>query len=108
MDPKFQLEQSTNKRLTGSGNRMGSSSKVLKPAKARHNTFGQELLAIYLAIKHLRQIHECRHFCVLADHKASTHVFDHNSEKFTPRENFQLRYISKFTAGIPHVQGKAS
>ena len=86
----------------------GFFSRKLKPAETRYSTFGRELLAIYLAIKHFRHLLVGRHFCVLTDHKPLTYVFDHNSDKYTPRETRQLGYISEFTTDIRHVQGKAN
>ena len=84
----------------------GFFSKKLKPAETRYSTFGRELLAIYLAIKHFRHLLEGRPFYVLTDHKPLTFVFNHNSDKYTPRETRQLAYITEFTTDIRHIQGK--
>ena len=84
----------------------GFFSKKLKPAETRYSTFGRELLAIYLAIKHFRHLLEGRPFYVLTDHKSLTFVFNHNSDKYTPRETRQLAYITEFTTDIRHIQGK--
>ena len=80
----------------------GFFSKKLKPAETRYSTFGRELLAIYLAIKHFRHLLEGRPFYVLTDHKPLTFVFNHNSDKYTPRETRQLAY----TTDIRHIQAK--
>ena len=84
----------------------GFFSKKLKPAETRYSTFGRELLAIYLTIKHFRHLLEGRPFYVLTDHKPLTFVFNHNSDKYTPRETRQLAYIAEFTTDIRHIQGK--
>nr|VZI06940.1 unnamed protein product [Spirometra erinaceieuropaei] len=44
-------------------------SKKLLPAEARYSTFGRELLAICLALKHFRHSLEGRDFTVFTDHK---------------------------------------
>ena len=95
-------------KISGQWQPHGFFSRNLKPAETRYSTFGRELLAIYLAIKHLRHLLEGHHFCVLTDHKPLTFVFNHNSEKYTPRETRQLGYISELTTDIRHIQGKAN
>ncbi len=47
-------------------------SRKLKPAETRHSAFDRELLAIYLAIKHLGYFLEGREFHVLTYHKMLT------------------------------------
>ncbi|BHF65361.1 hypothetical protein SprV_0200837100 [Sparganum proliferum] len=44
-------------------------SKKLSPAETRYSTFGRELLAIYLAVKHFRHYLEDRDFTIFTDHK---------------------------------------
>lgn len=44
-------------------------SKKLQPAETRYSAFGRELLAIYLAIKHFRDMLDGRVFCVFTHHK---------------------------------------
>lgn len=95
-------------KISGHWQLHGFFSRKLKPAETRYSTFGRALLAIYLAIKHFRHLLEGRHFCVLTDHKPLTFVFNHNSDKYTPREIRQLGYISEFTTDIRHIQGKAN
>ena len=84
----------------------GFFSRKLQPAETRYSTFGRELLAIYLAIKHFRHLLEGRRFHILTDHKPLTFVLNHNSDKYTPRETRQLAYVSEFTTDIRHIQGK--
>ena len=43
-------------------------SKRLQAAETRHSTFGRELLAIYLVIKHFRHVVEGRAFTIFTDH----------------------------------------
>ena len=95
-------------KISGQWQPHGFFSRKLKPTETRYSTFSRELLAIYLAIKHFRHLLERHHFCVLTDHKPLTFVFNHNSDKYTPRETRQLGYISEFITDIRHIQGKAN
>ena len=83
-------------------------SKVLKPAETRYSTFGRELLAIYLAIKHFRHQLEGRGFHVFTDHKPLCFSFSSNSSTYSPRELRHLAFISEFTTDIRHVSGAAN
>ena len=47
-------------------------SKKLSPAETRYSTYDRELLAAYLALKHLRYFLEGRSFHVMTDHKPLT------------------------------------
>ena len=94
-------------KIGGEWKAYGFFSKKLKPAETRYSTFGRELLAIYLTIKHFRHLLEGRPFYVLTDHKPLTFVFNHNSDKYTPRETRQLAYIAEFMTDIRHIQGTA-
>ncbi|CAH8508541.1 unnamed protein product [Dicrocoelium dendriticum] len=78
-------------------------SKKLQPAQTRYSTFGRELLAIYLAIKHFRHLLEGRTFTILTDHKPLAFAFRGSSDRFSPRETRHLDYISQFTTDIRHV-----
>ncbi|BHF70830.1 hypothetical protein SprV_0401388300 [Sparganum proliferum] len=77
-------------------------SKKLSPAEARYSTFGRELLAIYLAVKHFRHFLEGRDFTIFTDHKPLTFALRSHSDKFNPREIAHLDYISQFTIDILH------
>ncbi|KAF2345356.1 hypothetical protein FHG87_023888, partial [Trinorchestia longiramus] len=43
-------------------------SKKLAPAEQRYSTFGRELLAIYMSVRHFRYVLEARHFVIYTDH----------------------------------------
>ena len=83
-------------------------SRKLRPPETRYSTFDQELLAVYLAIKHFRHFVEGREFYVLTDHKPLTFALSTNSDKYTPRQVRHLDYISQFTGDIRHVKGMAN
>ncbi|CAH8552923.1 unnamed protein product [Schistosoma margrebowiei] len=81
-------------------------SKRLAPAETRYSTFGRELLAIYLTIKHFRHMLEGREFIVFTDHKPLTNALKARADKYSPREVRHLDYISQFTSDIRHVKGQ--
>nr|VZI50094.1 unnamed protein product [Spirometra erinaceieuropaei] len=74
-------------------------------AETRNSTFGRELLAIYLAVKHFRHFLEGRDFTVFTDHKPLTLALRSHSDKYNPREIAHLNYISQFTTDIRHIDG---
>ena len=80
-------------------------SKRLQPAETRYSTFGRELLAVYLTIRHFRHVLEGRQFCVYTDHKPLTHSFHARPDRYSPREIRHLDYISQFTTDIRHISG---
>ena len=78
----------------------------LKPAETRYSTFGRELLAMYLAIRHFRHFLEGREFCVFTDHKPLTFALKSSPDRHSPREIRHLDYVSQFTSDIRHVPGR--
>ncbi|BHF72212.1 hypothetical protein SprV_0401527600 [Sparganum proliferum] len=91
--------------LAGSTRPLAFFSKKLLPAETRYSTFGRELLAIYLAVKHFRHFLEGRDFTIFTDHKPLTFAMHSHSDKLNPREIRQLDYISQFTSDIRHIYG---
>ena len=81
-------------------------SKRLQPAESRYSTFGRELLAVYLCIKHFRHLLEGRSFMVYTDHKPLTHALNAQPDRYSPREVRQLDFISQFTSDLRHISGK--
>ncbi|CAH8485921.1 unnamed protein product [Dicrocoelium dendriticum] len=84
---------------------LGFFSKRLQPAESRYSTFGRELLAIYLGIRHFRHYLEGRHFTVFTDHKPLTYAINGATDKYSPRETKHLDYVSQFTTDVRHVPG---
>ncbi|BHF65278.1 Era Like 12S Mitochondrial RRNA Chaperone 1 [Sparganum proliferum] len=78
---------------------------MLLPAETRYSTFGRELLAIYLAVKHFRHFLEGQGFTIFTDHKPLTFAIHSRSDKLSPREIRHLDYISHFTSDIRHIDG---
>ena len=81
-------------------------SKRLQPAEVKYSTFGRELLAAYLGIRHFRHSVEGRLFCIYTDHKPLTYSFNTTPDRYSPREIRHLDYISQFTTDIRHISGK--
>ena len=81
-------------------------SKRLQPAEVKYSTFGRELLAVYLAIKHFRHFIEGREFTVFTDHKPLIYALRARPDRHSPREIRHLDYISQFTSDLRHVKGK--
>ncbi|BHF57222.1 hypothetical protein SprV_0100016300 [Sparganum proliferum] len=77
----------------------------LLPAETRYSTFGRELLAIYLTVKHFRHFVAGRDFTVFTDHKPLFFVLRSHADKYNPREIAHLDYISQFTTDIRHIDG---
>ena len=83
-------------------------SQKLSPSQCNYSTFGRELLAIYLAIKHFRHFVEGRPFTVLTDHKPLIYALHARPDKHSPREIRHLDFISQFTSDIRHITGTAN
>ena len=84
---------------------LGFFSRRLTPTETRYSTFGRELLAIYLAIRHFRHALDGRMFTVFTDHKPLVYALASSSDKYSPREIRHLDFVSQFTADIRHVSG---
>ena len=80
-------------------------SKKLQPAESRYSTFGRELLAVYLSIRHFRHVLEGRDFTVYTDHKPLIFAARSSSDRHSPREVRHLDYVTQFTSDIQHVSG---
>ena len=81
-------------------------SRTLQPAETRYSTFGRELLAVYLAVKHFRHTLEGRHFTIFTDHKALVSAVSSGSSSYSPREIRHLDFICQLTTDVRHVPGK--
>jgi hypothetical protein len=81
-------------------------SKALQPAQVRYSTFGRELLAIYLSVKHFRHLVEGKEFIVFSDHKPLSTALFAKADKYSAREARNLDYIAQYTSDIRFVKGK--
>ena len=84
----------------------GFYSKKLQEAEKRYSTFGRELLAIYLTLRHFRYALEGRCFTIFTDHKPLVYAFTAKSDRLSQREIRHLDYISQYTTDIQHVKGE--
>lgn len=80
-------------------------SQHLSSTERRYSTFGRELLAIYLAVKHFRYFLEGRHFFILTDHKPLTYALTSSGTSYTPRELRHMSFILEFTHDIRFIPG---
>ncbi|BHF76875.1 hypothetical protein SprV_0501997500 [Sparganum proliferum] len=77
----------------------------LTPPQTSYTTFGRELLAIYLAIKHFRNHIEGRDFCICTDNKPLTYALSTSPDKYSSREARHLDFISQYTTDIRFLKG---
>ncbi|CAH8632681.1 unnamed protein product, partial [Schistosoma mattheei] len=98
------LQQRVNNKITP----IAFFSKRLSPAQERYSTFGRELLAMYLAVKHFNFLLQGRDFTIMTDHKPLCYSFNTTYDKHSPREARQLDYISQFTTDIQFVKGNTN
>lgn len=80
-------------------------SRKLSTAEKKYGTYDRELLAIYLAVKHLLHMIEGRVFTIYTDHKPLTFAFLQKPEKCSPRQFRHLDFIAQFSTDIQYVPG---
>ncbi len=76
-------------------------SKALQPTKQRYSTFGRELLAAYVSVKHYA---EGGGVLVFRDHKPLISAMSSHSSKYTEREIRQLDFLCQFDLEFRHVR----
>ena len=81
-------------------------SKTLAPAEKKYSTFGRELLAIYLAVRHFRHAIEGRSPIIFTDHRPLVTAIGSSSDRYSPREVRHLDYVGQFVSDIRHLPGK--
>ena len=80
-------------------------SKKMQPRERKYSTFGRELLAAYLAVKHFKYFVVGIPFTILTDHKPLVGAMRKQHERDIPRESRHLSFLSQFTTDIRHVAG---
>lgn len=88
---------------------LGYFSKKLTETQKNYSTYDRELLAIFLAVEHFRNLFEGRQLIIFTDHKPITFAFSKlckTNNKESPRRIRQLLYISEFTTDIRHISGQ--
>lgn len=81
-------------------------SKTFNKAQKKYSVYNRELLAIYEAEKHFRNLVEGKTFTIITDHRPLTHAFSQKPEMVTPMRTRWLTYISQFTTEITYKPGK--
>lgn len=85
---------------------LGFFSKKFTPTQIKYSTYDRELTAMFLGVKHFRDILEGRIFHILTDHKPLTFSLKQRPEKASPRQTNYLSFISQYTSDIRHVPGR--
>ncbi|BHF71743.1 hypothetical protein SprV_0401480300 [Sparganum proliferum] len=80
-------------------------SRKLSKAETRCSTFGRELLAAYLAVRHFRHLHKGREFTIFTDRKPLTFALHSHSGKVIHWEIRHVDYISLLTSDTRHIDG---
>ncbi len=80
-------------------------SKALQPTEQRYSTFGRELLAAYLSVKHFRHHAEGGRLIIFTNHKPLISAMASHSSKYTERDIRQLDFLSQFDLEFRPVRG---
>lgn len=80
-------------------------SRRLSDTERRYSTYNRELLGVFAAVKHFRNLLEGRNFEIFTDHRPLTYAFLQKPDKASPRQRRRLDFISQFTTSIQYVQG---
>ena len=80
-------------------------SRKLTAAEKNYSTFGRELLAIYLSVRHFRHMIEGTTFHVKTDHKPILGAMQRTTDRDIPRETRHLNFISIYTTDLRHLAG---
>lgn len=85
---------------------LGYYSKKLTEAQMKYSTYDRELLGIYLAIIHFRNMVEGQELIIFTDHKPLSFAFDKiGTNRETSRRARQIMFISEFSTDIRHISG---
>jgi len=95
------LEQSTD----GGMQPLAFFSRKLSKAEKKYSTYDRELLAIYKALKYLKDTTTGRQLVIKTDHKPLTFMFKQKSDRASPRQARQMDFISQYTTEIIHIGG---
>ena len=87
-------------RLNGVWSPISFFSRKLHAAETKYSTFDKELLAMYLAVKKFRYFIEGRQVTLFTDHLPLTFVYKNISDKWSPRQQRHLCFISEFTTDV--------
>ena len=77
-------------------------SRQLKPAEQCYSTFGHELLAMDLAVKHFQHSLEGRQFVIYTDHRPLTFALRSKPDKYSSHETRHLDFVCSLPT-IPNI-----
>ena len=80
-------------------------SRKLHAAETKYSTFDKELHPMYLAVKKFRYFIEGRQVTLFTDHLPLTFVYKNISDKWSPRQQRHLCFVSEFTTDVRYVPG---
>ncbi|CAK1591368.1 unnamed protein product [Parnassius mnemosyne] len=85
---------------------LGFFSKKLSESENKYSTYDRELLAVYMAVRHFKNLLEGRILTIFTDHKPLVYAFlKVGNDKESPRRVRHLSYISEFTTDIRYING---
>ena len=87
---------------------LGFFSKHLRKPERKYSAYDRELHAIYMSIRHFRDMVDGIPFTVYTDHKPLTFACSKPTDQWTPTQQRRLSFISEFTTDIRHIAGKAN
>ena len=85
---------------------LGFFSKKMTKNEQKMSTFGRELLAIFLTVKHFRSYLEGAEFKIFTDHAPIIKAAENDLDRPIPKESRWLSYILSHKPEIIHIKGK--
>lgn len=92
-------------RSRGAWKPLGYFSVKFNDRERRYSTYDRELLAVYLGVKHFKDVIEGCNPVIFTDHKPLTFAFKQDANKPTPRQQRMLSFISEYTTDLVHIAG---
>lgn len=92
-------------RSRGAWKPLGYFSVKFNDREQRYSTYDRELLAVYLGVKHFKDVIEGRNPVIFTDHKPLTFAFKQDANKPSPRQQRMLSFISEYTTDLIHISG---
>lgn len=82
-------------------------SKKLTTTQIKYSTFDRELLACFLAVKHIRHFVEGYPITLYTDHKPLIAAFSSQSDR-SPRQTRHMLFLSELVTKIKHISGQSN
>nr|XP_029732873.1 uncharacterized protein LOC115268838 [Aedes albopictus] len=90
-------------RYRGAWKPLGYFSVKFNDRERRYSTYDSELLAVYLGVKHFKDVIEGCNPVIFTDHKPLTFAFKQDANKPTTRQQRMLSFISEYTTDLVHI-----